>query len=146
MYDAALVEPLARALGELGAKRVLVVHGSDGLDELTTTGTSEAALAESGRLVRLTVDPEQLGLPRADPSELLGGDTAHNAGILTRILDGEAGPKRDIVALNAAAALWAAGAVAGLDQGLVAAAESLASGAARDKLAALVRATHEVAS
>ena len=146
VYDAGLLEPLARALGELGAERALVVHGSDGLDELTTTGTSEAALAESGRIERLIVDPEKLGLPRAHVSDLQGGDAAHNAGILTRILEGEGGPRRDIVALNAAGALWAAGAVAGLESGLLAAAESLDSGAARDKLAALVRATNEVVS
>jgi anthranilate phosphoribosyltransferase len=146
VYDAALVEPIARALAELGALRALVVHGDDGLDELTTTTTSQAALIDAGRLERLTVDPETLGLPRADASVLAGGDASHNAGILTAILEGELGPRRDIVALNAGAALWAAGAADDLAQGVVAASESLASGAAREKLTELVRATNEAAA
>lgn len=143
VYDAALIEPLARALGELGARRALVVHGNDGLDELTTTTTSEAALLSGGQLERWTLDPETLGLPRATLSELAGGDAAHNAAILNAILEGETGARRDIVVLNAGAALWVAGAAADLAQGVAAASESVASGAAREKLAALVRATNE---
>jgi anthranilate phosphoribosyltransferase len=146
VYDAALVEPMALALGELGAARAVVVHGDDGLDELTTTTTSELALVEGGRLEQQVVDPTALGLPLARAAQLAGGDAAHNAAISTAILDGEKGPRRDIVALNAGAAIWAAGAAEDLAGGLTAADESLASGAARAKLAALVRATREAAS
>jgi len=143
VYDAALIEPLARALGELGAERALVVHGNDGLDELTTTTTSEAVLLSGGRLERWTLDPATIGLEHASPSALAGGDAAHNAAILTAVLEGETGPRRDIVVLNAGAALWVGGAAEDLAQGVDAASKSIGSGAAREKLAALVRATNE---
>jgi anthranilate phosphoribosyltransferase len=145
VYDEALVEPLARALGALGARRALVVHGSDGMDELTTTGTSRAALVEGASesdVTLLEVDPRELGLPLAEPAALVGGDAERNAEILRSILEGESGARRDIVLLNAAAALWAAQAVDGLKDGLVRASESIDSGAARAKLDALIEATH----
>jgi anthranilate phosphoribosyltransferase len=144
VYDAALLEPLARALGELGAVRALVVRGEDGLDEFTTVGRSDAVLWDAGKLEHLQVTPESLGLPRADPAQLAGGDVAHNAAILEAILAGETGARRDIVALNAAAALWVAGAAQDLPSALALADESLASGAAQQRLRALVRATQEV--
>lgn len=146
VYEAALIEPLALALGDLGVRRALVVHGNDGLDELTTTTTSEAALISGGRLERSTIDAQTFGLPRAVAADLAGGDAVHNAAILTAILEGETGARRDIVVLNAGAALWAGAAVADLAEGVVAASESLESGAARAKLAALVRATQECES
>ena len=141
VYDAGLVETLAQALGELGAERALVVHGSDGLDELTLCGTSSAALLEGGAVRALQIDPREHGLARVAPEALRGGDAAENAAITRAVLGGETGPRRDITLLNAAAALWAAGAVDGLDAGLAAARESLDTGAAREKLEALVRAT-----
>jgi anthranilate phosphoribosyltransferase len=141
VYADGLVEPLAEALGQLGAKRALVVHGSDGLDELTTTGPSRAALLEEGRVTCFEVDPRALGLPLARGEDLAGGDAAENARILRAVLAGERGPRRDIVLLNAAGALLAAGAVDDLAQGLVRAAESVDSGAARERLDALVEAT-----
>lgn len=144
VYDPSLLEPLARALGELGAVRSLVVHGGDGLDEFTTTTSSEAVLWEGGTVEKFVVTPESLGLARSDPASLVGGDAAQNAAILTAILEGEEGPRRDIVALNAGAALWVAGAAEDLAGGLQCAQQSLSSGAARDRLAALVRATDEV--
>jgi len=143
VYDDTLVEPLAAALGRLGARRALVVHGCDGLDELTTTGASLAALVEGGRVRRFEVEPFELGIPHADPADLAGGDARTNAEILRAVLAGEVGPRRDIVLLNAAGALWAAGAVSGLAQGLDQAAHSIDSGAARSRLEALVRATRE---
>jgi anthranilate phosphoribosyltransferase len=143
VYSESLVEPLAAALGQLGSARALVVHGNDGLDELTTTGTSRAALMEDGRVEIHTVDPEKLGLPRATTRDLAGGDAGENARILRTILAGEKGPRRDIVLLNAAGALWAARAVEDLAEGLSRAAESIDTGAARTKLDALVRATNE---
>jgi len=142
VYHASLVEPLASALGELGAERALVVHGSDGLDELTTTGPSRAAFFDAGNLSLRDVQPEELGLPVAKPADLAGGDAATNAGLLRAILAGEAGARRDIVLLNAAGALWAAGEVDALDRGLVIAAESIDSGAALARLEKLVEVSH----
>ncbi|MDJ0864931.1 MAG: anthranilate phosphoribosyltransferase [Myxococcota bacterium] len=137
VYDRALVEPLARALGELGGEAALVVHGRDGLDELTTTAPSDAARLVEGRIEPLTVEPRDLGIPRAEPADLAGGDAARNAEIVAAVLKGETGPCRDIVSLNAAAALWVAGAVSDLEAGLARACESLDSGAALDRLEAL---------
>lgn len=146
VYDEALVEPMAVALGRLGARRALVVHGCDGLDELTTTGESLAVLLADGRVQRFEVEPSELGIAHADPADLAGGDAQANAAILRKILDGERGPRRDIVLLNAAGALWAAGAVTGLAAGLELAAKSIDSGAARARLEALVRATDAASS
>jgi len=145
VYAAGLVEPLARALAELGAERALVVHGDDGLDELTTTGPSRVALWDGETLRPDSVDPSALGLPRSRPGDLAGGDAAENAAIARAVLAGEPGPRRDVVLLNAAGALFAAGAVEDLAAGLAAARESLDSGAAAGRLAALVRASAEAA-
>ena len=141
VYERRLVANLAAALGALGAERALVVHGADGLDEVTTTGVTHAAWLAGGRVETLVIDPADLGVARAEPADLRGGDAGENAAIVRAVLDGETGPRRDIVALNAAAALWVAGAVADLADGLVRAGRSLDSGAARGRLAALVRAS-----
>ncbi len=143
VYAAALLEPLAAALGELGAKRALVVHGCDGLDELTITGPSDAVLYDGGRLQALRIEPTRLGLPLASADALAGGDVATNARIVRAVLEGEPGPRRDVVALNAAAARWVAGAADDLAAGLAQARESIDSGAARERLAALVRTSAE---
>jgi anthranilate phosphoribosyltransferase len=145
-YDDALVEPLAHVLGELGRKRALVVHGFDGLDDLTTTGPSRAALFDAGSVEVMEIDPESLGFAKADPEDLVGADPTGNAIITRVILDGEKGPRRDIVALNAGAALWAADAVPSLADGIARAMESIDSGAARAKLDALVEATEAASS
>jgi anthranilate phosphoribosyltransferase len=126
------------------SERALVVHGSDGLDELTTTGPSWAAHWRKGAVESLEIDPQALGIALAAPEALRGGDAAQNAGILRRVLDGSEGPERDLVLLNAAAALWVADAAGDLREGLVRAGESVDSGAARERLAALVRASAEV--
>lgn len=141
VYARSLVEPLAGALGELGAERALVVHGSDGLDELTTAGPSWAALVDAGRVRSFEVDPARLGVPTATSGALRGGDAIENAKIVREVLEGERGARRDVVTLNAAAALWVGDAAAGLEEGLVLAHRSIDSGAARDKLDALVRAS-----
>jgi len=143
VYERGLVERLAEALGALGSERALVVHGSDGLDELTTTGPSWAAHWRKGAVETLEIDPQALGIAVAAPEALRGGDAAQNAGILRRVLDGSEGPERDLVLLNAAAALWVADAAGDLKEGLVGARESVDSGAARERLAALVRASAE---
>jgi anthranilate phosphoribosyltransferase len=144
VYEARLVVTLAAALGALGAERALVVHGSDGLDELTTTGVTHAAWLAGGRLETREIDPADLGIPRCAPADLRGGDAEENAALVRAVLEGEAGPRREIVALNAAAGLWVAGAARDLAEGLTRARASLDSGAAAERLAALVRASAAV--
>ena len=141
VYAEELVEPLAAALQILGSERALVVHGSDGLDELTTTGCSSAALLADGRVVTLSIDPSAYGILTTLAGALRGGDAEENAAILRAILAGEVGARRDIVALNAAAALWVAGAASDLEEGLGQARDSLESGAAAAKLERLIEAS-----
>lgn len=143
VYAPELVEPLAEALGRLGAERALVVHGGDGMDELTTTGPSHAALYSQGKVGPMEVDPTALGLPLARLDELAGGTPEENARTTRAILEGEAGPKRDIVLLNAAAALLVVERALSLEEGIALAAESIDSGAARAKLSALAQATQQ---
>ncbi|MEN8159311.1 MAG: anthranilate phosphoribosyltransferase [Myxococcota bacterium] len=145
VYAVELVEPLARVLGTLGSECALVVHGSDGLDELTTTGPSDAARLAGGTVERLRVEPESLGIPRARSEDLAGGDAAENAAITRAVLEGAPGPRQDIVVLNAGAALWVADAAADLAGGIELARRTLASGAAKAKLEALVAASQRIA-
>jgi len=141
VYSRPLVETLARVLGELGGERALVVHGEDGLDEITTTARTHAALLDAGAVSTLSIDPEALGIERVAPAALAGGDAVENARIARAILAGEPGPKRDIVVLNAAAALFVAEAAADLRAGIELARKSIDSGAAAGRLERLVRAT-----
>ena len=106
VYDENLVEPMAGVLNNLGVKRAMVVHGHDGLDEITLTGTSTVCEVAAGRLNSYFITPEQFGLSRCDLSDLIGGDPSENADIARRVLSGESGPKRDIVVLNAACCLY----------------------------------------
>lgn len=132
------VEPFAEALRNLGSERAWVVHGSDGLDELTTTGASYVAELNERKIRTFKVTPEDAGLKRASLDELRGGDPAHNAAAITRLLDGEQGAYRDIVLLNAAAALIVAGKVATLKDGVALAARAIDGGAAKDALSRLI--------
>jgi anthranilate phosphoribosyltransferase len=137
------LRPLAETLGRLGAERVWVVHGSDGLDELTVTGESHVAEWHEGRVREFTVKPADAGLTIANPAALKGGDAAENAEALRGVLAGIAGPYRDAVLLNAAAALIVAGRAGDLREGVALAARAIDSGAARaalDGLIALTRA------
>ena len=145
VHSAALIETLAAALGQLGSQRALVVHGADGLDEITTTTHTDAAWLEAGRVRRLRIDPASLGIERARPEALRGGDASENAAIVRAVLGGEHGPRRDIVLLNAAGALWVAGAAGDLAEGLVLARRSLDEGAAARKLEQLVAASRSAA-
>jgi anthranilate phosphoribosyltransferase len=138
VYDRVLCEPLAKAIAELGAVHAWVVAGSDGLDELTTTGSSFVCEAKNGAVRAFTVAPEDAGLQRAKPDDLKGGDPAANAAALLRLLDGERGPYRDISILNAAAALIVAGKAAGLCEGASLAARSIDDGRARTALKRLI--------
>ena len=143
VYDDALVEPLAHALAGLGAVRALVVHGSDGLDEITTTGPTTACFVAGTESASLTIEPENFGFARVEAAALAGGTPEENAGITRGVRAGEAGPQRDIVALNAGAAIWLAGDADDLASGISRAAESIDSGAAAEKLEALVRVTSQ---
>ena len=138
VYSPALVEKLAQALQMLGLTRALVVHGADGLDEITITGPSHVAEVRNGTISVYDVTPEQFGLERAAISAIQGGDKVANAYIIRRLLDGERSPRRDVVLLNAAAALVVAGKADSISEALPMAAQSLDSGAARDKLAKLI--------
>jgi len=141
VFSAAMVPVIARAAAELGAERMFVVHGSDGLDEITLTGPTEVGEAAAGGVRLWTLDPARLGFARCAASDLKGGDPQENAAILRRVLDGERGPRRDIVVLNAAAAILAGGAADDWPPAVAAAARAIDSGAARGKLEALVRET-----
>src|SRR5437879_7836342 len=128
VYDAALTEPLARVLAELGTVRAFVVHGADGLDEISTTGESVIAEVREGVVRRYTVRPEDFGVPRASIAELRGGDREQNALIIREILQGEPGPRRDIVLVNSAAALVAGLRAHDLKEGVALAARSIDPG------------------
>jgi anthranilate phosphoribosyltransferase len=127
-------ELIAGALAALGLKRGFVVHGSDGLDEITTTGPTLAFEIRDGRVERRTLEPADFAVPAASPADLKGGDVACNTGIARAILAGERGPRRDIVLANAAAGLVAAEKVETFLEGMALGAESIDSGAARGKL------------
>jgi anthranilate phosphoribosyltransferase len=124
------VEPLAHVLGQLGSERAWVVHGSDGLDEITTTGPSQVAELQGGKVRCFEVTPEQAGLPKARLEDLRGADAETNAQALRALLTGAPGPFRDIVLLNAAAALIVAGRADDLRDGVQQAAQAIDSGAA----------------
>jgi anthranilate phosphoribosyltransferase len=132
-------ELMAGALAELGSERAFVVHGSDGLDEVTTTGSTEVFEVHQNSVRRFSWNPEDFGVEPASFSDLAGGDRAVNRRIATAILEGERGPRRDIVLVNAAAALVAAGVAPNLTDAMRCAAESLDSGAAAAKLEALAK-------
>jgi anthranilate phosphoribosyltransferase len=136
------LEPYAQALKALGSERALVVHGADGLDELTTTGVTYFASLENGAITLGEITPEEAGLARARLQDLKGGDAIRNAAALRQLLDGEQGPYRDIVLLNAGAALLVAGRAKDIKSGAALAATSLDSGAAKQKLEDLIEASN----
>jgi anthranilate phosphoribosyltransferase len=145
VFDHAWIEPLARVLANLGTERAWVVHGADGMDELSTTGTSYVAELVDGEVRTFEVNPGDAGLETAALEDLLGGDGEYNAAAIRALLDGEQGAFRDIVLYNAGAALTVAGEVSGIRDGAAAAALAIDSGAAREKLDALVRISNEEA-
>jgi anthranilate phosphoribosyltransferase len=135
------VRPVAEVLGKLGSERAWVVHG-DGLDELTTTGTTLVAELKDGKVSTFEVTPEDAGLPRASLDDIKGGDPTANAAHMTRLLDGGRGPLRDIVLLNSAAALIVAGRARDLRHGVDQAADAIDEGKARRVLEKLVAITN----
>jgi len=139
VFDRRWLKPMAEALGQLGLERALVVHGQDGMDELTTTTTSWAASLENGRVNEIEIAPEEIGVKRATIAELKGADPAHNAEAIKKVLAGERNAFRDIVLLNSAAALMVAGKAKTLKEGAELAAQSIDSGKAAATLGLLQR-------
>jgi len=143
VYAREWVEPLARALGNLGAERAWVVHGADGLDELTTTGASHVAELRDGKVTTFEVHPRDAGLAVAEPQALKGGDAAYNAAALNAVLAGQPSAYRDVVVLTAAAALVVADAARDLRHGASLAAVSIDQGKARAALDRMISITNQ---
>jgi len=142
VYASPLTELLASVLGELGSTRALVVHGSDGLDEISITAESKITELMNGELRTYSVAPEDFGLERSTLGAIQGGDARQNAGIIRGVLRGEPGPRRDIVLLNAAAAFAASSRASDLKEGIRLSVESIDSGAALAKLEQLIEFTN----
>ena len=138
------VEPMAQVLKNLGSESIWVVHGSDGLDEITTAGLTTVAALENGMIRTFEVGPEDAGLSRAKPEALCGGDAEHNARALLDVLKGMPSPFRDIAILNAAAALIVAGKAKDLKQGAMLAAKSIEAGEAEGRLDRLIAVSNSV--
>jgi anthranilate phosphoribosyltransferase len=143
VYSAELVPKLAEALRLLGLNRAMVVHGRDGLDEITITGPTLVAEVRDNRVEQYEVTPEQMGLRRARLEEISGGEAQDNAAIIREILAGAKSPRRDVVLLNAAAALFTASKAGSLSDAVPLAAEAIDSGRAKAKLEELVRFTNQ---
>ena len=138
VFAADLVPTIAAVLAELGAHRAFVVHGANGIDELSPAGPNHVAEVVRGRVVERTIDPLELGVPRCDPNDLRGGSPEENAAAIRRVFEGADGGARDAILLNAAGAIAAVGHAADLREGIELAREAVASGAAAERLDALV--------
>lgn len=145
VFSADLLEPLALVLQRLGSKHVLVVHARDGLDEISIATATDVAELKDGQVTRYSIQPEDVGLPRAALDSLGVSGPGESSAILRAVLDGQAGPARDIVTLNAGAAIYAAGRAATLVDGVTRATEVITSGAARARLDRLVALTQDLA-
>ncbi len=146
VFDGSLVEPLAHVLKRLGSKHVLVVHAEDGMDEFSIESPSHVAELKDGDITSYTITPDQVGLNKGKVSELAVQSTDESLSVINRVFDNEAGPARDIVALNAGAAIYAAGLASSLEAGVEKALVCIASGAARDRLRALSQLSQKLAS
>ncbi|MCH9807479.1 MAG: anthranilate phosphoribosyltransferase [Alphaproteobacteria bacterium] len=144
VFDQRWVEPIADALNQLGAEHVWVVHGSDGLDELTTTGPTMVAEVNDGSVAVFEITPQQAGLQTAKLADLKGGDADENAAAIRRLLDGEKGPFRDIVLLNTAAALIVGERAANITEGVERAATAIDNGKAKAALEKLITSTNSL--
>ena len=146
VYAASLTDPLARVLAELGTLRAFVVHGADGLDEISNTGESHISEVHEGVVRSSTVRPEDFGMPRAAIRELQGGDREENARIIRQVLGGETGPRRDIVLMNAAAALVVGNKAEDLKEGVALAAAAIDERSAAGKLEDLIALSRRLGS
>jgi anthranilate phosphoribosyltransferase len=138
VYDGSLIKTAGEVLLNLGLERAMVVHGDDGLDEITTTTTTEVCEVKDGKLITYKLDPEKLGFRKAALEEIKGGEAKENAEIILKVLKGEKGAPRDIVVLNSGAALYVAKITDSLEDGIKKAAELIDSGAALRKYEELV--------
>ena len=145
VFDGNNTGTMAEALNMLGTERALVVHGCDGLDEITVTGATKVAELKDGTIKEYYIDAVELGIPRAEPADLAGGDASYNAGIIRSILTGEKGARRDITVINAAAAIYVAKLADDLREGIRIAEEMIDSGLAAAKLTELRRFTEAAA-
>ena len=144
VYSEALVEPIAKVFSNLGVKRGFVFYGSDGMDEVTVTGTTKVCEIDNGSFNTYEISPEQFGLKKYEMSELIGGNGAENAEITKQILSGKLkGAKRDIVVLNAALGIYAGGKAASIEDGVKTAQDIIDSGKAYAKMEEFARATNE---
>ena len=141
VFSADWLVPYAQALKALGSTHAFIVHGRDGLDEVSISAATQAAVLDAGILTTREITPEDAGLPRWPLADITGGDAAHNAAAMKRLFDGEAGAYRDIVLLNASAALMVAGRAKDVKEGAGLAAQALDAGAAKARLNALIKAT-----
>jgi anthranilate phosphoribosyltransferase len=143
VYAAELTEPLGQVLGGLGSERAFVVHGSDGLDEITMTGPTQVSELRDGEVKTYDITPEEMGFETCSPDDLKGADAAENAAILRGVLSGGEGPRADVVLANAGAAIAAGGLAANILDGIGLARESVRSGGAAEKLSRLTEASQE---
>ncbi len=146
VYDPELLQPMARVLARLGVRRAMVVHGEDGLDEITMCAPTQVCEVDHDRFQTYTLDPRHFGMTLCAPGDLVGGDARENAAIARGILSGKPGPQRDVVVLNSAASLYLAGLAGDIRAGLDLAREAIDSGRAMARLEQFVRATKEVAA
>jgi anthranilate phosphoribosyltransferase len=142
VYSIDVIDLMAAALAELGVQRAFVVHGADGLDEISLGGETYVAELREGAVKRYTLTPEDFGMARATIETLRGGDATENAALIREVLEGQPGPRRDIAVINAAAALVVSGIAANFRDGAQLAAKAISSGLAQTKLAALVAFTN----
>jgi anthranilate phosphoribosyltransferase len=142
VYSIAVIDLMAATLAELGVQRAFVVHGADGLDEISLSGETYVAELREGAVKRYTLTPEDFGMSRTPIETLRGGDTQENAALIREVLEARPGPRRDIAVINAAAALVASGIAANFHDGAQLAANAISSGLAQNKLAALVAFTN----
>ena len=139
VYDSKWVIPLAEVLRDLGSRRALVVHGFDGLDEITLTSETQVSELNNDNVSNFTIDPKEFGYTLCSAKDLKGGSPEENAETIRGILQGASGPKTDIIVLNAAAAIYVGGKAETVEQGILVAANSISSGAANKKLEELCR-------
>ena len=146
VFDGSLVEPLANVLKQLGSKHVLVVHAEDGMDEFSIESPSHVSELKDGKVTSYTITPDQVGLEQGTVSELAVQSADESLALINRVFDNEAGPARDIVALNAGAAIYAAGLASSLQAGVAKALECIADGGARERLQSLSQLSQKLAS
>jgi anthranilate phosphoribosyltransferase len=143
VFDGGLTKTMAEVLGKLGVKRAFVVHGLDGLDEVSITAKTRVSELNNGRVRTYNVSPRHFGVQERSLEDIRGGDAVTNAGITRGVLSGEKGPRRDIVLVNSSVGLMAAGKAASFKEGVEAAADAVDSGKASKKLQELIKITNE---